>query len=264
MELTEVLGRRRSIRFVKPYKPVEDEKIQAMFEAARIASHWGNVQSLRGVAVYRDSAPAEVLENLMAVVLGWQIKIAPVTIVWYLQPKAVDEQSDRLREVTRAGAMGFGGPEARMKALEEVIIPMFTSILEGMKEPGLNEIDCGQGIAQATLMAYNLGLGTCCLGSPKGPDILKAMGIPEPARFLLLQTVGYPLEHWEAGGQRPRMPFEQLFHKNTIDNPFPRSEAVVNQLTEDGMFTTPGPLPERDDELEFLKHALGLEGHGLL
>ena len=39
MELVEVLGRRRSIRFVKPYKPVEEEKIQKMFEAARIASH---------------------------------------------------------------------------------------------------------------------------------------------------------------------------------------------------------------------------------
>lgn len=264
MELIELLGRRRSIRFLRPYKPVEEEKIQAMFEAARIASHWGNVQSLRGVAVFRDSAPPEVLENLYAVVLGWQVRIAPVTIVWYVQPGAVDDQSERLREVTRAGAMGFGGAEGRMKALEEVILPIFEGIRDSFKEPGLNEVDCGQGIAQATLMAYNLGLGTCCLGSPKGPDILKAMKVPEPARFLLLQTVGYPLEHWEAGGQRPRMPFEQLFHKNSFDTPFPRSEEVVEELTEEGMFTTPGPLPDRDEELEFLKHALGLKGHGLL
>jgi nitroreductase len=264
MELTEVLGRRRSIRFVKPYKPVEEEKIQAMFEAARIASHWGNVQSLRGVAVFRDSAPPEILEKLYAVVLGWQLKIAPVTIVWYVQPAAVDEQSDRLREVTRAGAMGFGGPEARMEALETKLIPLFDGLREGLKLPGLNEIDCGQGIAQATLMAYNMGLGTCCLGSPNGVEILKAMGVPDPARFLLLQTVGYPLEHWEAGGQRPRMPFEKLFHKNSFATPFPRSQEVVDELTDEGMFTTPGPLPERDDELEFVKHALGLKGHGLL
>jgi nitroreductase len=264
MELTEVIGRRRSIRFVKPYKPVEEEKIQAMFEAARIASHWGNVQSLRGVAVFRDSAPKEVLDKLFAVVLGWQLKIAPVTIVWYVQPDAVDDQSDRLREVTRAGAMGFGGPEARMEALETKLIPLFANLKEALKQPGLNEIDCGQGIAQATLMAYNMGLGTCCLGSPAGPDILNAMGVPEPARFLLLQTVGYPLEHWEAGGQRPRMPFEELFHKNSFATPFPRSQEVVDELTEEGMFTTPGPLPERDDELEFVKNALGLEGHGLL
>lgn len=264
MELVEVLGRRRSIRFVKPYKPVEEEKIQAMFEAARIASHWGNVQSLRGVAVFREDAPKEVLDAMQAVVLGWQIKIAPVTIVWYVQPDAVDEQSDRLREVTAAGAMGFGGKEGRMKALEEELLPIFEGIRETFKEPGLNEVDCGQGIAQATLMAYDLGLGTCCLGSPQGPQILEALGVPAPARMLLLQTVGYPLEHWEAGGQRPRMPFEKLFHKNGFQTPFPRSEKVVEELQAQGLFTVPGPLPERDDELEFLKHALGLKGHGLL
>ncbi len=61
MELRETIGRRRSIRFVKTYKPVEPEKIQRMFEAARLASHWGNVQSLKAVAVFRDSAPEEVL-----------------------------------------------------------------------------------------------------------------------------------------------------------------------------------------------------------
>jgi nitroreductase len=264
MELREVIGRRRSIRFLKPYKPVEPEKIQMMFEAARIASHWGNVQSLRGVAVYRDSAPKDVLDQVYAVILGWQIKIAPVTIVWYLSTEAVDDQSERLREVTRAGAMGFGGPEGRMKALEEKVIPIFNTLLEGMKQPGLNEIDCGQGIAQATLMAYDLGLGTCCLGTPNGPAILKAIGIEESARLLFLQTVGYPLEEWEAGGQRPRLPFEDLFSLNTTDTPFPRSEAVVDELKEDGFFTEPGPLPYRDDELEFMKHSLGLEGDGLL
>lgn len=252
------------MRFLRPYKPVEKEKIQMMFEAARIASHWGNVQSLRGVAVFRDSAPPEVLDKLQATVLGWQLKIAPVTIVWYVQPAAVDDQSERLREVTRAGAMGFGGPEARMKALEEQLIPLFDNLKEVLKQPGLNEVDCGQGIAQATLMAFDLGLGTCCLGSPRGPEILAALGVPEPARMLLLQTVGYPLESWEAGGQRPRMKFEDLFHMNHFSTPFPRDEKVLEELTRDGMFTRPGPLPERDDELEFLKNALGLEGAGIL
>ena len=55
MELREVIGRRRSIRFLLPYKPVEPEKIQRMLEAARIASHWGNVQSLRAVVVFKES-----------------------------------------------------------------------------------------------------------------------------------------------------------------------------------------------------------------
>lgn len=263
MELREVLGRRRSIRFVKPYMPVEPEKIQRMFEAARIATHWGNVQSLRAVAVHRENAPQEVLDSLKAVVVGWQLKVAPVVIVWYCNPEVVDEQGDRLRELMSVGALGFGDVEKKKAALEENFLPAFEGIKDYLKQPGLNEIDCGQGIAQATLMAYEMGLGTCFLGTPEGESILKALGVPDHCRLLLLQTVGYPEEHWEAGGQRPRQPFADLFSLNTYGNAYPRSEEVVEELKQDKMFTRPAPLPEREAELEFLQHALKLKAPGL-
>jgi len=208
MELREVIGRRRSIRFVRPDIPVEEEKIQMMLEAARVASHWGNVQSLRGLVVFRHNAPEETLKAIQAPIAGWQIRRAPVVIVWYIETAAIDEQSDRLRELLRAGALGFGSMAEKQKALEEQLIPIFDSIREGLKAPGLGEVDCGQGIAQATLMAYELGLGTCCLGAPNSEPIRKALGLPDSCRILLLQTVGYPAEHWEAGGQRPRQPFD--------------------------------------------------------
>ncbi len=262
MELRQVIGRRRSIRFLLPYKPVEPEKIQRMLEAARIASHWGNVQSLRAVAVFKDSAPPEVHEALTAPIAGYQIRIAPVVIVWYVETAAVDEQSDRLRELLKAGALGFG--EGKEQALEEQIIPFFESIRENFKQPGMNEIDCGQGIAQATLMAFEQGLGTCCLGTPHGEQIRQNLGLPETARILLLQTVGYPAESPEAGGQRPRQPFEKLFHMNGFGKAFPRSKAVVKELGEDGMLQESAPVPWREAELEYLKNALGIKGHGLI
>jgi nitroreductase len=102
VELREAIGRRRSIRFLRPYKPVEREKIQMMFEAARIASHWGNVQSLRGVAVFRDSAAPEVRDEIQAILLGWQLKIAPVVIVWYVQPSC-SAGSSRSRPSSSSG-----------------------------------------------------------------------------------------------------------------------------------------------------------------
>lgn len=262
MELREVIGRRRSIRFLLPYKPVEPEKIQRMLEAARIASHWGNVQSLRAVVVFKDSASEEVREALLAPIAGFQIRIAPVVIVWYVETAAVDEQSDRLRELMKAGALGFG--EGKEKALEEQLIPIFESIREQFKKPGMNEIDCGQGIAQATLMAFEQGLGTCCLGTPHGEQIRQKLGLPESARVLLLQTVGYPAESPEAGGQRPRQPFEKLFHMNGYGKAFPRSQAVLDELTETGMIQSPAPTPWREEELEYLKNALGIKGHGLI
>jgi nitroreductase len=262
MELRQVIGRRRSIRFLLPYKPVEPEKIQRMLEAARIASHWGNVQSLRAVVVFKDSASQEIRDALLAPIAGFQIRIAPVVIVWYVETAAVDEQSDRLRELLAAGALGFG--EGKEKALEEQIIPIFESIREQFKEPGLNELDCGQGIAQATLMAFEQGLGTCCLGTPHGEQIRQNLGLPESARVLLLQTVGYPAESPEAGGQRPRQPFEKLFHMNAYGKAFPRSQAVLAELEEAGMIQSPAPTPWREEELEYLKNALGVKGHGLI
>lgn len=263
MELREVIGRRRSIRFLKPYKPVEQEKIQMMLEAARIATHWGNVQSLRAVVVHRESAPKEVLDALKAVVVGWQLRIAPVVIVWYCNPEVVEEQADRLRELMGVGALGFGPEELKRKTLEEKFLPAFKEIKDFLKLPGLNEIDCGQGMAQATLMAYELGLGSCFLGTPEGDAILEVLGVPSHCRLLLMQCVGYPMEHWEAGGQRPRQPFEDLFALNTFDTPYPRSEAVVEELKRDKMFTRPAPLPEREEELEYMERALNLKAPGL-
>ena len=262
MELRDVIGRRRSMRFLLPHRPVEPEKIQRMLEAARIASHWGNVQSLRAVVVFKDSAPKEVVEALTAPIAGYQIRLAPVVIVWYVETAAVDEQSDRLRELLDAGALGVG--EGKEAELEEKIIPIFESVREQFKQPGLNELDCGQGIAQATLMAFEQGLGTCCLGTPYGDQIRENLGMPETARVLLLQTVGYPAESPEAGGQRPRQPFEKLFHRDGFGKPFPRSEEVVAELERDGMLQTPAPVPWREAELEYLKKALGIKGHGLV
>ena len=82
--------------------------------------------------------------------------------------------------------------------------------------------------------------------------------------MLLLQTVGYPAESPEAGGQRPRQPFEQLFHMNGYGKAFPRSETVVEELERDGLLQDPAPAPWREAELEYLKNALGLKGHGLI
>lgn len=262
MELREVIGRRRSIRFLLPHRPVEPAKIQCMLEAARIASHWGNVQSLRAIAVFRDSAPPETMDALLAPIAGFQIRLAPVVIVWYIETAAVDEQADRLRTLLRAGALGFG--EGKHDALETQLIPIFDTLRESLKQPGLGEVDCGQGIAQATLMAFELGLGTCCLGTPHGEQIRQKLGLPESCRILLLQTVGYPAESPEAGGQRPREPFEKLFQMNGYDTPFPRAPQVVAELERDGMLQQQAPLPWREAELEYLKKALGLQGHGLL
>jgi nitroreductase len=257
MEVQKAIGTRRTYRYLLPHKPVEREKIQKMLEAARLASFWGNVQALKAVVVERATASKAQLESLMAPVAGFQIEQAPVVIVWWLDYAALDDQPNRLRELVEARVLGVDKAKASA-ALENFLIPFFEQAMPQIKLSGLTEIDCGQGIAQATLVAVDLGLGTACLGSAKEAEIKQNMKLPETAKVLLLQCVGYPAETPEAGGQRPRRPFETLFSLNQVGDAYPRSAEVVAELERSRMLQAPAPLPWRQAELEYLQKALGL------
>jgi nitroreductase len=262
MELKETIGRRRSIRFLLPFRPVEREKIQRMLEAARLASHWGNVGSLRAIVIEREQASQDVIDALPSPVGGYQIQLAPVIIVWYIETAATDNAGDRLRELVDAGAIGYG--DKKREVVEETLVPLFDAIGDAVKQPGLGEVDCGQGIAQATLVAFEEGLGTCCLGTADPDKIRVKLGLPESCRVLVTQTVGYPAESPDAGGQRPRLPFEKLFQLNGYDQPFPRDPKVVEGLERDGMIQAQAPNPWREEELKYLRKALNLKGEGLI
>ncbi len=262
MELRQAIGNRRSIRFLLPHKPVEREKIQRMLEAARLASHWGNIGTLRALVIERDKASQDVIDALPSPVGGYQIRLAPVIIAWYLETDACDEAADRLRELLAAGAIGYG--DNKRKELEETLVPIFAGMGDAVKVPGLNEIDGGQGIAQATLVAFEEGLGTCLLGTADPDGVRRKLGLPDSCRLLVTMTVGYPAESPEAGGQRPRRPFEELFQLNGYDKPFERDPEVVEGLKEDGMIQAEAPLPGREEELLYLRKALDLTGEGLL
>jgi nitroreductase len=259
MELKEVIGRRRSTRFLRPYKSVERSKLQKMIEAARLASFWGNVQALNAVVIERSSAPPDVIAALPAgtAIGGFQFRTAPVVIVWYLDWARLAVQGERLHELVDAGALGIS-PEKSHAYLDSTLIPFFQAAAESIKQNGLTELDCGQGIAQATLVAFEEGLGTCLIGCPNDRKLRRALRLPDTAKVLVLQTVGYPAEDPDAGGQRPRLPFEERFSLNRCGEPFPRDEAVVTELTAAKMLRPTAPLPYRRAELRWLQEQYGL------
>jgi nitroreductase len=259
MELKEAIGRRRSMRFLRPYKPVERAKLQKMLEAARLASFWGNVQALGAVVIERATAPADVLAALPTgtAIGGFQFRLAPVVIVWTLDWRRVQEQGRRLHELVDAGAVGVS-PEKSHAYLDSTLIPFFEAATDSIRQSGLTELDCGQGIAQATLVAFEEGLGTCLLGCPNDRKLRRALGLPDAVRILVLQTVGYPAEDPEAGGQRPRLPFEARFALNRWGAPFPRDPAVVDELRHAKMLGGEAPLAYRRAELRWLQEVYGL------
>lgn len=262
MELQEAIGTRRSYRYLDPDRPVELEKIQKMLEAARLASHFGNNNAARALVVQRSTATPEQLSCLPSPVGGFQIQQAPVVILWYIELDAMNEAGERLRELVRVGALGYG--EGRFDELEKTLVPIFTQQREGLKLPGMVDMDLGQAVAQSTLVAIEQGLGVCCQGSANWKRVEKAFGLPQSCRIVVVQTVGYPAESKEAGGQRPRLPFEQLFQLNGFGNAFPRSEKVVKELEQSRMLQRQAPLPGREEEVEALRRKYELPRCGMI
>ena len=262
MELREAIGNRRSIRYLDPDRPVELEKIQRMLEAARLASHFGNNNAVRALVVHRESASEEQIASLPSPVGGFQIQLAPVIILWYVEGNAMDLAGERLRELVHCGALGYG--PNKIVELEETLVPLFNRIGEALKVPGMVDMDLGQAVAQSTLMAFEQGLGTCCQGSGDWSKVEQAFSFPDTCRIVVGQTVGYPLENPDGGGQRPRLPFEKLFQLNSLDNPFPRSETVMDELAADKLLQSQAPSAEREEEIEALREKYNLPGSGMI
>jgi hypothetical protein len=178
-----------------------------------------------------------------------------VLIIWYLDWHALREQGKRLHELVDAGAAGVDRAESH-RYLDQTLIPFFEGGMEMMKAGGMTEMDCGQGIAQATLLAFEQGLGTCLLGIPAQKKLRRVLKLPEDSKILVVQTVGYPAESPEAGGQRPRLAFDEMYFLNRCGEPFPRDPAVVEGLKRDRMIQEQAPLPWRFAELQYLARAL--------
>ena len=70
--------------------------------------------------------------------------------------------------------------------------------------------------------------------------------------------LGYPAKSWEAGGQRPRPPFGELYFEDCYGTPWRRDPQVVAQLKAARMLQEPAPLPWRQEEIHTLARAFGL------
>ena len=203
MELKEIIGRRRSIRIFATYRPVERAKIQKMLEAARRASCAGNVMNTRGVVIWREKASKKLIDSIKLPISYQQMQTAPVFIFWYAECLAYEGEHwvERVTELAETRRLGADLEQTR-EEIKTKLAPAFMAIdpMVSGGSPGAI-MDCGQAIAQATLIAYDEGLGSCLMGGPVLDRLGKRLKIPETGIPLCLQAVGYPAESWEAGGQ---------------------------------------------------------------
>jgi nitroreductase len=261
VELKEVIGWRRSIRFYWPYRPVERAKVEKMLEAARRASCVGNVNNTRAIVVWRDKATPELLKALTPPLGYQQMQTAPCFIVWYSDAAAYEPDQwigniKRLAEMRRLGS----DAEATKQQIDKSLRPLFTAMWKQAAVAPLAFMDLGQAVAQATLVAYEEGLGTCLMSGPIMLDkVNKLLKLPETATIVCIMSVGYAAESAVAGGQTVKAPFENLFCEMEYGRPMRQDPKTTEELKQARMIQQPAPVPWRDEELKCVVRALGIE-----
>ena len=260
MQLKEVLGRRRTIRFFLPFRPVEREKIQKMLEGARHASCVGNVMNTRAIVIWKDQAAPELLKAITPPLGYQQMQTAPVFIFWYNETAAYEIEKWIGDLYGLAETRRIGSDVASTKAqIDKGLRPAFGAAWKQMSVSPLAFMDVGQAIAQATLVAYDEGLSTCCMSSPRLEQVGKLLDLPDSAVPVCLQAVGYAAEQWEAGGQTVNPPFGTHFSAHKARKPFVPDAALEEEHRRDKLICEPAPLPWREAELKYLVQGLGLE-----
>lgn len=257
LDLAETIGLRRSIRYYQWWRAVEREKVQMLLEAARLAAHWGNVGSLGAVVVDTRTAPDEI-HAAMLEFNQVQVRQAPVLIVWTIDTRAwasAEQTGRRLKELIDTGALNpsHGWSHA---FIDEAYGQVYAQLGEEWKRR-TSLVDCGQGIAQAYLLAVALGLGACLVGGDEA-RIARVLELPDGVEIAALMTVGYPLEAPTAGGQRPRRAWEEQMFEGRYGQALARDPAVVEQLRALKLLQEPAPLPWREAEVRALSRLAGL------
>lgn len=275
MEFYEAVGSRRSIRWFRPWEPVAAAVIQRVLEAARLVSCPGNVQPWRAVVVVQKEMPEGDREELLdAGNRQWPQVLAPAWIYWYGDPDAAVPAAfvDHVVELLPTGAApsSFGWTEESVRASIEDGRPMppglppLEAVLHGMpyEFSALFAAQETNGACQvAQLAAVEEGLGTCLLAvahPARQGDVKRVLGVPERFVPVWLQLLGHPVESRDAGGQRPRISFEETFAWGRWGTPFPRDFDVIEDLKSRRLLQDPAPLPGRFEELAHLARMFGI------
>lgn len=148
------LLKRRTIR-VFDQKPVPEDDLRALIDAARLASCGANSQFLRYVVVRDPAAVAAILPNT-----AYAARVKP----------------------RRDPVPGRTSP------------PVFIAVTAAGPERGVLFADAGAAIQSIEFAAWNRGLGCCWIGSFNREQVHRILKLAENTLLLYLVAVGFPGE----------------------------------------------------------------------
>jgi nitroreductase len=178
MTLDRIFSTRRSCRSYDAARPVADEDLTAICDAARLAPSACNSQTWRFVVIRDRNLISRICDEAMRPVIRNQwMKEAPVLIVGCSK---LDIMANRI----------------------------------GRAVTGIEyyQIDLGIAMEHMVLKATELGLGTCWIGWFREEKIKEILGIPGGVRVLALLTVGHPGKG--ASAERKRKSLKQIVFRD--------------------------------------------------
>jgi hypothetical protein len=219
-----------------------------------------NAQWARAVVGFRDDLTDDQLKRLKTPVAGLNTELAPVHIHWFNDLGTVVRNEGRpLKQLVDVGALAPTHGWSH-KFVDDFVYPQILKpMTAGPGYPIMSTFDVGIAVCQALLTGVDEGLGVG-LVTLNGAVLKEVFKTPDDWIPLSTILVGYPSESWEAGGQRPRPPFEDLYFEGEYGKPFPRDEAVVEDLKTANMIQRPAEPndPARIAEIKRLAEQYGL------
>lgn len=256
----QAIGDRRSIRYFDPDKKVEDWKLQAMLQAGRLASCQGNINATEAIVVQKETC--DLWDEIEECVSGFNVQIinqCSHLIFWVTNLNAwYGRANDGLSTLALSGALTkYHGWNYEFTMTQTV--PRLMSFPTERTEQ-LLRFESGLAVSQSMLAGVSQDVGSILIAFGRKPGgIEKAFGLPPHYRFTWGHAIGYPLEDAKAGGQRVRLKFEKLFHKDAYGNPYMPDPATDAMLQGAGMIQEQAPIDGRFEEIQALADKFGRE-----
>ena len=249
----QAIGDRRSIRYFDADKKVDDWQIQTILQAGRLASCQGNINATEAIVVQKETC--DIWDEIEECVSGFNVQIinqCSHLIFWLTNLNAwYGRANDGLSSLALSGALTkYHGWNYEFTMTQTV--PRLMSFPTERTEI-LLRFESGQAVGQALLASASLGLGNILLAFGRKPGgVEKAFGLAPNLKFTWAHAVGVPLEDAKAGGQRPRIKYEKLFHDGNYGTPLAHDPGVDVALRAKGMLQDQAPLPGRMEEIDEL------------
>ena len=254
----QAMGDRRSIRYYDPDRKVEDWKIEAMLQAARHSSCQGNINATEAIVVQKESC--DLWDEIEECVSGFNVQVinqCSHVIFWLTNLHAwYGRANDGLSSLALSGAATQYHGWNYEFTMTQTVPRLMSFPVE--RTDTLLRFESGQAVANAITAGVALGVGNILLAFGRKPGgVEKAFGLAPNLKFTWAHAVGYPLEDAKAGGQRPRVKFEKLFHKDSYGNPMQPTPEVTEALKAKGLIQEQAPVSGRFEEIDELAAKFG-------